>query len=335
MTRASASLVLAILVAVFAGALQAGPVAATDPDDAPGASIPADPSAPPGSDPAELPSSPVDSGAPASDPPSAPPDPVDSASPSASPSPSAPIESASPSPTPSPSIAPTPTPIPTPTPTPAVPALSTTGSPPTCRITDVLTKYRAYTQYQRTLVDWIYRTTSTYVPHDLTAASRAGLSGGGSVRSLVIIDLRAMTAAAKRAGAPIAAESAYRSYRTQVATFASWVRRLGYSTAIVGSARPGHSEHQLGTVIDFKSAGGSAPWAINGYDWARSKAGAWMKANAWKYGFMMSYPSGRKSQVCYGYEPWHYRYYGRAIAAAMHASSLTPRYWLWRHGSNQ
>jgi D-alanyl-D-alanine carboxypeptidase len=55
-----------------------------------------------------------------------------------------------------------------------------------------------------------------------------------------------------------------------------------------------------------------------------------MKANAWKYGFVMSYPSGRKAQVCYGYEPWHYRYYGRAIAAAMHASSLTQRYWLWR-----
>jgi len=213
--------------------------------------------------------------------------------------------------------------------------VSTTGSPPTCRITDVLTKYRSYTQYQRTLVDWIYRTTSTYAPHDLTAVSRAGLSGTGSVRSLVIGDLRAMTAAAKRAGAPIAVESAYRSYRTQVATFSSWVRRLGYSTAIVGSARAGHSEHQLGTVIDFKSAGGRAPWAINGYDWARSKAGAWMKANAWKYGFVMSYPSGRKTQVCYGYEPWHYRYYGRAIAAAMHASSLTPRYWLWRHGSNQ
>ena len=82
----------------------------------------------------------------------------------------------------------------------------------------MLTKYRSYTQYQRTLVDWIYRTTSTYAPHDLTAVSRAGISGGGSIRPQVIHDLKGMQAGAKRAGAPIAP-----SYRATglVATFSS------------------------------------------------------------------------------------------------------------------
>ena len=198
----------------------------------------------------------------------------------------------------------------------------------------MLTKYRSYTQYQRTLVDWIYRTTSTYAPHDLTAVSRAGLSGGGSVRSLVLTDLKAMTAAARRAGAPIAAESAYRSYRTQVVMFSSWVRRLGYrprsrarperAIRSTSSARPSTSRATAGRAVgDQRLRLG----AVEG--------GGLDEGHAWRYGFVMSYPSGRKSQVCYGYEPWHYRYYGRAIAAAMHASSLTPRYWLWRHGSNQ
>ena len=40
-----------------------------------------------------------------------------------------------------------------------------------------------------------------------------------------------------------------------------------------------------------------------------------MAANAWKYGFIMSYPKGKTSLTCYMYEPWHYRYVGRDVAA--------------------
>ncbi len=32
----------------------------------------------------------------------------------------------------------------------------------------------------------------------------------------------------------------------------------------------------------------------------------------------------------YGYEPWHYRYFGKALAAAIHASGETLRAWLWQ-----
>jgi len=151
---------------------------------------------------------------------------------------------------------------------------------------------------------------------------------------LLLPDLAAMARAARAAGAPLAVQSAYRSYKTQVAVFNSWVSKLGFSRALFASARPGHSEHQLGTTIDFRSYGGGPPWSIGGYDWATSKAGAWMKSNAWRYGFVMSYPKSKSSQVCYGYEPWHYRYFGRPIARAIHDIRLTPRSWLCKPGSN-
>ena len=77
---------------------------------------------------------------------------------------------------------------------------------------------------------------------------------------LVVADLRAMAAAARSAGARLAVQSAFRSYLTQRSTFSYWVRVDGYTQAIKGSARAGHSEHQLGTTIDFRSFGGSAPW---------------------------------------------------------------------------
>jgi D-alanyl-D-alanine carboxypeptidase-like protein len=102
----------------------------------------------------------------------------------------------------------------------------------------------------------------------------------------------------------------------------------GYSSAIKSSARAGHSEHQLGTTLDLRSWGGSAPWYYA--DWGRTKAGTWLRTNAWKYGFVMSYPKGKISVTCYAYEPWHFRYVGRPMAAAIRASGLTLREYLWK-----
>jgi D-alanyl-D-alanine carboxypeptidase len=44
----------------------------------------------------------------------------------------------------------------------------------------------------------------------------------------------------------------------------------------------------------------------------------------------MSYPKGKSGVTCYGYEPWHFRYVGRPVAAAVRASGLTLREYLWR-----
>ena len=43
----------------------------------------------------------------------------------------------------------------------------------------------------------------------------------------------------------------------------------------------------------------------------------------------MSYPKGKTTVTCYTYEPWHYRYVGRTQAAALRASQLTLREYLW------
>ena len=213
---------------------------------------------------------------------------------------------------------------------PLVPPVSTTTSPPACRIADVTAKLTSTADWSRTLVDWRWRVPSSYRPPSLVPVSRAGLTGGGYVRADVVPDLRAMVTAARAAGARLAVASAYRSYQSQVATFSSWVSRLGYATAIVGSARPGHSEHQLGTTIDFKTYGAGDPGSIRGYDWAKSRAGAWMMRNAWRYGWVLSYPQGLRAQVCYGYEPWHYRYIGRDLARQVHDLGWTLRRFLWR-----
>jgi D-alanyl-D-alanine carboxypeptidase len=199
---------------------------------------------------------------------------------------------------------------------------------PACRVADVLTKYHTTRDWNRSLLDWYYRLPSAYAPGDLRSTAYAALNSGYSVRSYVVADLKAMAWAARNAGARLAVDSAYRSYANQRYVFSYWVNRVGYSRALLTSARPGHSEHQLGTTIDFKSYGGSSAWYYT--DWATTRAGAWLKANAWRYGFVMSYPKGKTSVTCYAYEPWHYRYVGRDKAAKVRASGLTLRQYLWR-----
>ena len=180
------------------------------------------------------------------------------------------------------------------------------------------------------VLDRTYALPAAYVPGDLIAASAAGLggvSGTKLVRARLVEDLAAMADAWQAAGLTIEIESAYRSYASQAATFDSWVARVGLAGAMVRSARPGHSEHQLGTALDLTSPG----WSGRSGDWAlESDEGAWMAEHGWEFGFVMSYPAGVQDATCFSYEPWHYRWIGRANAAAHRESGLDLRRFLER-----
>ena len=90
--------------------------------------------------------------------------------------------------------------------------------------------------------------------------------------------------------------------------------------ALRQSARPGHSEHQMGTTMDITSpsVGNDLVSAFGD-----TPEGKWLAANAHTFGFVMSYPPGKEATTGYIYEPWHFRYVGKAEAAAVRASGLT------------
>ena len=175
------------------------------------------------------------------------------------------------------------------------------------------------------MVDTAFRLPDGYAPPDLVPTSRAGITGGGKVREIVIDDLRAMTRAARRADIPLQVRSAYRSESRQRRVFREWVAEAGKRKALQVSARPGHSEHQLGTTIDF-ARGSTAPWAESFED---TPTGRWLAKHAAQFGFVMSYPAGRSGVTCYSAEPWHFRWIGRERTAEVSASGLTLREWLW------
>src|SRR3954452_3135490 len=202
---------------------------------------------------------------------------------------------------------------------------------PKCSYADTLSRYRRTGDWYRSLLDTRYRLGRTYAPSELVPVTRSGESGSGRVRRIALDRLTAMFRAARGAGAPFAVQSAYRSYSTQVATFRRWVALDGYAAALLGSARPGHSAHQLGTALDLKTPGGPNPWDVA--DWAQSRAGSWLARNSWRYGWILSYPKYRVAATCYQYEPWHFRYFGRTIAAKIHRSEVVARQWLYLHGA--
>lgn len=85
------------------------------------------------------------------------------------------------------------------------------------------------------------------------------------------------------------------------------------------SARAGHSQHQLGTAVDFSSS--EIADGLGG-TFSSTKASKWLANNAWKYGFAISYPQGYESTTGYSYESWHYRYIGKTYAQEMVNSGM-------------
>jgi D-alanyl-D-alanine carboxypeptidase len=203
---------------------------------------------------------------------------------------------------------------------------------PACAYRDIPARGNPDRDWATMVLDTIYRLPADFAPKHLVSTAKAGMNGGLEVIPAVIDDLRDMHAASARDGEEIAVRWAYRSYAEQAGAFAYWVRTSGRQEALRLSARPGHSEHQLGTTIDFRSADSfRPPWDYP--DWGTTGPGIWMAQNAWRYGFVLSYPKGQQSETCYGYEPWHYRYVGRDLARDVHGSGQTLRRYLWDHAS--
>ena len=249
--------------------------------------------------------------------------------------------------TPGPTTQATPSPGPVSSPVPTPP-----GRAAYCDVGDVATPILAYADHVRTFLDWTYALPETYQPPDLVSVGTGGAfiapraveavgaaevlarrgdpsyttllsdAPNSGVRKVAYADFVAMRAAASAAGHPLVVISAYRSFALQVTTFNYWVGVGGYQQALRTSARPGHSEHQLGTAIDFGD-GTAAPWEYE--DWATTPTGAWLAAHAAEFGFVMSFQKGKTNVTCYDYEPWHYRWVGTQLAQTVSEARVTLR----------
>lgn len=115
---------------------------------------------------------------------------------------------------------------------------------------------------------------------------------------------------AKRAGHDIRIISAYRSFDEQNELKGQFSQTYG-SGANTFSADQGYSEHQLGTAVDIADVATGA----TSQSFAKTEAYEWLVDNAYRYGFILSYPENNQYYI---FEPWHWRFVGIDLARDLH-----------------
>jgi LAS superfamily LD-carboxypeptidase LdcB len=113
--------------------------------------------------------------------------------------------------------------------------------------------------------------------------------------------------------------SAYRSFDEQNDIKGQFTQIYG-TGANTFSADQGYSEHQLGTTVDLTDLVTAGAFS----SFSNTEEYEWLIDNAYKYGFILSYPEGN---TFYIYEPWHWRFVGVELATDLHRDDA--RFYEW------
>lgn len=154
---------------------------------------------------------------------------------------------------------------------------------------------------------------NNFQPTDLVMPEGVANEWGQPLREPAARAAEALIGAAAAAGHDVWIISAFRDYNTQVALYYSYVDRDGQAAADTYSARPGHSEHQTGLVIDLDDYGACYLQSCFG----DTAAGVWLAEHAAEHGFILRYPAGKEAITGFMAEPWHFRYVGIELAQEM------------------
>ena len=228
-----------------------------------------------------------------------------------------------PSPTatvPSPTAAPSATPVPSATPQPTVFPLPASDAPLVA-----CGQRRPAAADLLPLVNDRFGLSPDYVPPDLVKLGDylpyTVVNPDFLFRSVAVEALVHLVKDMQAAGLHPLVLSTYRGYYDQVVVRQNW-EQSDPSNADYLSALPGHSEHQLGTVVDFGSP--ELPGLVGDptakFDplFAQTSEGRWLADHAFEYGFTLTNPQGSFDYTGLIYEPWHYRYVGVDLATYLH-----------------
>lgn len=167
------------------------------------------------------------------------------------------------------------------------------------------------------LVNKNLRLSEQYIPNNLETINKEYTSGNKQLVKEAKNALELMLQDAKKNNLNIRVISAYRSYNYQKVLYDNYCLKDGIEKADTYSARPGHSEHQTGLVIDVDN------YKTNYENFEYTKEFEWMQNNSYKYGFILRYPKNKENITGYIYESWHYRYVGKDIANYIKKHNIT------------
>ena len=161
----------------------------------------------------------------------------------------------------------------------------------------------------------------------------ASYNASHSVDARIIDDLKDMMDAMKSEGLSPIVCSSFRTHEKQQSLFDRQVqaqKALGLSDeearkeAGKAVAVPGTSEHETGLAVDSVALS----YQILDEKQEQTDEQKLLIKNCYDYGFILRYPNGKSDITGIIYEPWHYRYVGKTVAAEIRDSGLTLEEWV-------
>lgn len=171
------------------------------------------------------------------------------------------------------------------------------------------------------IVNKYYTLANDYVPDDLVKVPMDyawGEYGSIVVRQVAYDAFLNMWQAAQAEGYYLMISSAFRTFQEQEIVFNNYKNSYGEDYALSIAAKPGYSEHQTGLALDIFTKTNS-----NRTTFKDSEAAKWLANNAYKFGFILRYPSDKVDLTGYSYEAWHFRYVGKDIAKYIYENKIT------------
>ena len=167
----------------------------------------------------------------------------------------------------------------------------------------------------------------TPLPEDFLPGELVPVQNDQAVDARAYPDLQNMLQDMSQAGLSPLICSSYRSQERQQELYDNKVQRVMAEGASLEAAqaeaarwvaRPGTSEHQTGLAVDIVSLSNQMLDETQ----ESTPEFQWLAENAWKYGFILRYPSDKSEKTGIAYEPWHFRFVGKEAAEEMHDLGL-------------
>lgn len=174
---------------------------------------------------------------------------------------------------------------------------------------------------EQMIVNKFYALSEDYTPENLVSIPldySYGTEGENQLIEYAYDKFLDLWQAAHDEGFYLMVTSSYRDYASQKEIYDYRKATQGERKADETAARPGHSEHQTGLVVDMTST--TEPSAT---DFSESEAYKWLKEHAHEFGFIERYPEGKTYLTGYSPESWHWRYVGIEAATVMHEENIT------------
>lgn len=169
------------------------------------------------------------------------------------------------------------------------------------------------------LVNKFYHLESDYDPSDLVNVNNKYFYGSDhKLRKDAYQAFIKMWDAAKEEDIYLIITSSYRSYESQVKAYDNIKDTQGTTKADKVVARPGYSEYQTGLALDIFSKED-----INAKDFSTTKTYTWLIDNAYRFGFILRYPTGTSDITGFMDDTSHFRYVGVEAATYIYENNIT------------